>query len=124
MDKPVIGVIFLRHHVGSFKNAKSILQLSRLVDILTIEIEHVNIQVLKQLKAKPSAGRSKTGIKIHPSPYVIKLIQDKFLQEQFMRSICVAVVDFKEVSQKASLEDLKIELQDFSDGCERKELKG
>ncbi|CAH7685663.1 phosphoribosylaminoimidazole carboxylase [Phakopsora pachyrhizi] len=101
----------LRHHVGSFNDAESILQFSSSVDILTVEIEHVNVKVLKQLEADPSAGRLKTGLKIYPSPAVIELIQDKFLQKQFLRSRGVAVVDFEEVSQKASLDELKVEVR-------------
>ncbi|KAI8462162.1 hypothetical protein BY996DRAFT_6408127 [Phakopsora pachyrhizi] len=64
----------LSHHFGSFNNAESMLQFSRLVDILTVEIEHVDVQALKQLKANSSAGRSKTGLKVHPIPAVIELI--------------------------------------------------
>ena len=45
------------------------------MDVLTIEIEHVNTDALLQLE--------KEGVKVHPSPAKLNIIKDKGLQKQF-----------------------------------------
>jgi len=47
------------------------------VDLITIEIEHVNCDALARLKAE--------GKTVHPDPELIRLVQDKGLQKQFYR---------------------------------------
>ena len=44
-------------------------------DVLTVEIEHVNTDALKSLKA---AGKI-----VHPDPDILEIIKDKGLQKQF-----------------------------------------
>lgn len=67
---------FARRFVsGNFKNYDDVYNFGKTVDILTIEIEHVNTEALHQLK--------KEGIKIHPSPEALDTIKDKGLQKQF-----------------------------------------
>lgn len=60
---------------GDFNNYDDVLAFGRLVDILTIEIEHVNIEALQQL--------AKEGKTIHPSPNSLAIIKDKGLQKKF-----------------------------------------
>ncbi len=60
---------------GDFKNYKDVLAFGRQMDILTIEIEHVNTDALLQLE--------KEGIKVHPNPKALNIIKDKGLQKQF-----------------------------------------
>ncbi len=60
---------------GDFKNYEDVMAFGRTVDILTIEIESVNIQALKDLKAE--------GKIIHPDPYKLEIIKDKKLQKEF-----------------------------------------
>ncbi|MFO7977112.1 MAG: 5-(carboxyamino)imidazole ribonucleotide synthase [Bacteroidales bacterium] len=45
------------------------------VDVLTFELENINVEALKQLKAE--------GLAIVPDPIVLELIQDKGLQKDF-----------------------------------------
>lgn len=47
----------------------------KLVDILTFEIETINVDALKKLKAD--------GVQVVPDPEILELIQDKGLQKQF-----------------------------------------
>lgn len=61
--------------VGDFRNADDVLRFGRTVDVLTIEIEHVNTDALRQLVSE--------GITVHPSPNALELIKDKGLQKQF-----------------------------------------
>jgi len=60
---------------GSFKNYYEVLEFRHNVDILTFEIEHINIEALKVLE--------KDGIKTYPQPESLEIIQDKGLQKQF-----------------------------------------
>lgn len=60
---------------GSFKDYDSVLAFGKTMDVVTIEIEHVNVDALEQLE--------KEGIKVYPQPNVIRLIQDKGAQKEF-----------------------------------------
>lgn len=55
----------------------SVYQFGKQVDILTFELENVNIDALKQLKSE--------GHRIVPDPQVLELIQDKGLQKELYR---------------------------------------
>ncbi len=60
---------------GSFKDYEAVYNFGKTVDVLTIEIEHVNTEALHQLERE--------GIKIHPKPAALDTIKDKGLQKQF-----------------------------------------
>ncbi len=60
---------------GSNIDFDSVYRFGKMVDILTFEIENVNIDALMQLKSE--------GLKIVPDPSILELIQDKGLQKQF-----------------------------------------
>ncbi|MEM6725235.1 MAG: 5-(carboxyamino)imidazole ribonucleotide synthase [Bacteroidota bacterium] len=67
----------IAHHFvqGSHLDYDAVYQFGKLVDVLTFEIESVNIDALQQLK--------KEGVTIVPDPDILALIQDKGLQKQF-----------------------------------------
>lgn len=60
---------------GDPRSYEDVYRFGKTVDMLTFEVENVNIEALRQLK--------KEGKKINPSPEVIEMIQDKGLQKQF-----------------------------------------
>ena len=60
---------------GDFKNYNDVLNFGRLCDVITIEIEHVNIDALEQLE--------KEGKKVYPSSKALNIIADKELQKNF-----------------------------------------
>ena len=62
---------------GNFKNYDDVYAFGKQVDILTIEIEHVNTEALLQLE--------KEGVKVHPSPSALNIIKDKGLQKEFYK---------------------------------------
>jgi phosphoribosylaminoimidazole carboxylase len=64
------------HISGSFKDANDIQALAKKCDVLTIEIEHVDADILAALESK--------GVVIEPKPETIKIIQDKFNQKQHL----------------------------------------
>src|SRR5690554_6206074 len=61
--------------VGDFNNEQDVLDFAKDMDIIGIEIEHVNLEALKKLK--------KLGKTIIPDPVVLEIIQDKGLQKDF-----------------------------------------
>ncbi|WAQ92025.1 hypothetical protein PtA15_15A419 [Puccinia triticina] len=102
----------LNHQVGSFNSMEDIERLSKLVDILTIEIEHVNVSILKRLLKNQQLGRSKTNpIKIYPHPEVIEIIQDKFKQKQFLGQAGIPVSDYEEIPQCSSASEIEEQVQ-------------
>ena len=60
---------------GQFKNFEDVYEFGKEMDVVTIEIEHVNTEALKQLKSE--------GIAVHPDPEMLEIIKDKGLQKQF-----------------------------------------
>lgn len=61
--------------IGGLYNRDKIYELAEKADVLTYEIEHLNVQALLELEA--------SGKQIFPKPSVLALIQDKGLQKQF-----------------------------------------
>lgn len=83
--------------VGSLQDAKKIAELAERTDILTYEIEHINVEALIELEQK--------GKKIIPSPRILKIIQDKGLQKEFYQQNKISTVPFALYSPPESLEN-------------------
>ncbi len=64
-------------------------------DIITIEIENVNVEALKKLESE--------GKKVYPQPHVIELIQDKGLQKMFYQRNNIPSADFFLVENKSQI---------------------
>jgi 5-(carboxyamino)imidazole ribonucleotide synthase len=69
------GLISQRLVEGDFKNYDDVLAFGRTMDIISIEIENVNVEALTQLE--------KDGHQVYPSPASIAIIKDKGIQKQF-----------------------------------------
>lgn len=67
----------LCHHFtkGDIKDFETVYQFGRHLDVLTIEIEAVNIEALEKLE--------KEGVKIFPKPSAIRIFRNKILQKEF-----------------------------------------
>ena len=61
--------------VGDLMDFDTVVQFGQNVDLITIEIENVNVEALKFLESK--------GKKVFPQPSVIEIIQDKSKQKEF-----------------------------------------
>ncbi|UKN01754.1 5-(carboxyamino)imidazole ribonucleotide synthase [Paracrocinitomix mangrovi] len=85
---------------GTITNYDDVYNFGKDKDVITIEIENVNVEALFKLKEE--------GVAIFPEPEAIQLIQDKGLQKQFYQEIGVPTAPFK-------LIDSKIELHDYAD---------
>ncbi len=80
---------------GSLMDYETVYQFGKKVDILTIEIEHVNVDALEQLE--------KEGVAIYPQPKVLKTIQDKGLQKLFYKNNRIPTADFYLIENKNNL---------------------
>jgi phosphoribosylaminoimidazole carboxylase len=106
-DAPAKQILANVEHVdGSFTDPQKIRDLAKRVDVLTVEIEHVDVKVLEELQSK--------GVTIHPSPSTIKTIQDKYLQKEHLRRSGCPVADYVEVaSTNMALQDAAAALGGF-----------
>lgn len=79
-DDPESPAAQLTHHFvqGSIKDSASIRRLAAVSDILTYEIEHIDVNTLIQLQQE--------GHIVIPDPKLLKTIQDKGLQKEFYKS--------------------------------------
>lgn len=81
---------------GNITNYDDVVAFGKLVDVLTIEIENVNIQALEKLEAD--------GLQIIPKVQVIKTIKNKILQKQFYQQHKIPSPNF-EITK--TVDDLK-----------------
>lgn len=92
--KQVLSPIPPQKHIdGPFTSPTHIRELAAQCDVLTVEIEHVNADVLEQIEAEGLC-------EVQPSPKTIRLIQDKYLQKEYLASKGVAVAPFESVNEK------------------------
>ena len=63
--------------VGDLMNYDSVINFGSELDILTIEIENVNVKALYELEKK--------GVKVYPQPSVLEVIQNKSKQKRKIR---------------------------------------
>ena len=80
---------------GSISDYDSVYNFGKKADIITIEIEKVNIEALEQLE--------KEGKLVFPQARVIRLIQDKGVQKQFFKENDIPTAPFQLVSNKKEL---------------------
>ena len=80
---------------GSLTDFEAVYNFGKQVDILTIEIEKVNVDALEQLENE--------GVTVYPQSRVIRLIQDKGVQKQFFKENNIPTAPFQLISKKAEL---------------------
>ncbi|WAC12873.1 5-(carboxyamino)imidazole ribonucleotide synthase [Dyadobacter pollutisoli] len=71
---------------GSLQDYDTVYEFGKTLDVITIEIEKVNVEALEALE--------KEGKRVYPQPSVIRLIQDKRVQKQFYRDHNLPTADF------------------------------
>jgi 5-(carboxyamino)imidazole ribonucleotide synthase len=82
--------------VGSLGDYETVYNFGKTVDLLTIEIEKVNVDALEQLE--------KEGVLVYPQSRIIRLIQDKGLQKQFFKENDIPTADFQVISSPQQLQ--------------------
>ncbi|AQZ09997.1 ADE2 (YOR128C) [Zygosaccharomyces parabailii] len=99
-NSPAKQINAISEHVdGSFANPEDIERLAEKCDVLTVEIEHVDVPTLKKLQSKHP------NLKVYPSPETIGLIQDKFVQKEHLVANNIAVAESLPI-ESASIESL------------------
>ncbi len=88
--------------IGALNDYDTVYNFGKNLDLITIEIEKVNIEALEQLE--------KEGVAVYPQPRVIRLIQDKGLQKQFFKLNDIPTADFELIQ---SIEQLQATTFDF-----------
>lgn len=72
--------------IGDITNFEDVMSFGENLDFLSIEIENVNTEALHELEKK--------GVKVHPQPRIIELIQDKGLQKVFYQKNGIPTANF------------------------------
>lgn len=85
---------------GSLLDYDTVLAFGADKDVITVEIEHVNIEALAELERQ--------GKRVFPQPRVLKMIQDKGLQKAFYREKGIPTADFSLVDGVTDLHSGKI----------------
>lgn len=80
---------------GDFTDYDTLYNFGKDKDVLTIEIERVNIDALLDLE--------KEGVKVYPEPSVVQLIQDKGLQKEFYQKHNIPSSAFKLFADKTAV---------------------
>jgi 5-(carboxyamino)imidazole ribonucleotide synthase len=80
---------------GDFNDYDAVMRFGQDKDVLTVEIEHVNIRALKELKRK--------GVKVYPQPEILEIIKDKGLQKEFYTQNNIPTAPYKLVKSKEEL---------------------
>ena len=74
--------------VGDLTDFQTVYDFGEKVDVLTIEIEKVNVKALEKLEQE--------GVKVYPQPHVLKTIQNKCLQKKFYKRHNIPTASFEE----------------------------
>ncbi|MFZ4262639.1 5-(carboxyamino)imidazole ribonucleotide synthase [Sphingobacterium sp. HJSM2_6] len=86
--------------VGSLSDYDTVYNFGKDLDMITIEIEKVNVDALEALEQE--------GVLVYPQARVIRLIQDKGLQKQFFKQNDIPTAAFQFVSNRESLKNCHI----------------
>lgn len=83
--------------VGELTDYETVYNFGLTCDVITIEIEQVNIQALKELK--------KLGKIVFPQPEALEIIQDKRKQKQFFERNNIPTAQFKLIDNKEKIRE-------------------
>tara|TARA_Y100000004_G_scaffold131758_1_gene148682 strand:- start:260 stop:1414 length:1155 start_codon:yes stop_codon:yes gene_type:complete len=82
---------------GDFNSYEDVYNFGKKVDIITIEIEHVNVKALYRLEYE--------GVAVYPSPSNIELIQNKGVQKDFFKKNKIPTSNYKRFDNKKTLSE-------------------
>lgn len=87
---------------GSLSDFETVYNFGKDLDMITIEIEKVNVDALEKLEEE--------GVVVYPQSRIIRLIQDKGLQKQFFKQNDIPTAAFQLISNKENLYETAIPL--------------
>lgn len=82
---------------GSLLDFETVYNFGKDVDILTIEIENVNLDALEKLEDE--------GVKVYPQPKALRIIQNKAKQKLFYVDNNIPTADFQRFAYLSEIED-------------------
>lgn len=80
---------------GSFADYQTVLDFGQTLDVLTIEIEHVNVDALEVLEGM--------GKKVFPGSALLRMVQDKGLQKLFYQQHQIPTAPFHLIENKSEI---------------------
>lgn len=87
---------------GSLSDFETVYNFGKDLDMMTIEIEKVNVDALEKLEEE--------GVVVYPQSRIIRLIQDKGLQKQFFKQNDIPTAAFQLISNRENLDETAIPL--------------
>ena len=103
-DSPAKQVNAKNSHIaGSFTDKEKIRELARHCDILTVEIEHVDTEILEEIEEKGveviiDGKKTMKRVECQPNWRTIRTIQDKYIQKTHLQKNGIAVAESLEVA--------------------------
>ncbi|QBN19931.1 5-(carboxyamino)imidazole ribonucleotide synthase [Flavobacterium nackdongense] len=88
---------------GSLTDFDTVYNFGKQVDVLTFEIELVNLEALEKLESE--------GLKVFPSPKTLRLIQNKGIQKEFYAKNNIPTAPFEKFSNLENLQSAICNLQ-------------
>ena len=96
---------------GDLMDYQTVYEFGKKADVITIEIEAVNVQALYDLQAE--------GKKVYPQPEVLEIIQNKISQKRFYEKCNLPTADFFSYESKEELRsDVEKDSDQISGGLE------
>ncbi|GMY20686.1 phosphoribosylaminoimidazole carboxylase, chloroplastic-like isoform X2 [Fagus crenata] len=77
------------HMVGSFDDSATVRQFAKRCDVLTVEIEHVDVETMEMLE--------QLGVDCQPKASTIRIIQDKYLQKVHFSRHAIPLPEFMQI---------------------------
>ncbi|KAL7320716.1 phosphoribosylaminoimidazole carboxylase ade2 [Mucor circinelloides] len=100
VDAPAKQIESTQNHIqGAFNDATKITELASQVDVLTVEIEHVDADVLAKIEQE---GR----VRVCPSAFTVKTIQDKYNQKKYLESHGIPVAEYREIKDAEAVKEV------------------
>ena len=90
-----------KFYCGDFNDFNTVYNFGKDCDLITFEIEHINVDALESLE--------KIGKVVYPKPKTLRIVQDKNLQKSFFKKNKIPTSNFKYFK---SLDDLKKSIED------------
>lgn len=93
--EPAPAAVAADHVVGHFRDAAAISEFAKTVDVLTVEIEHIDADALE-------AAAKASGVDVEPTPATVRVIQDKYAQKRHFDAAGVPVAPYLDVPDAGS----------------------
>jgi 5-(carboxyamino)imidazole ribonucleotide synthase len=105
-DEAPCAIACNKFYQGDLMDFDTVYEFGKKANVVTFEIEHVNLKALEKLEAE--------GVKVYPSPATLRLIQNKGAQKDFYRKHQIPTADYHKFETlellQTAIKDGRIEL--------------